>query len=290
MKNLINYYYNLNIINIHQRERNYYFKINEELYSFVECNECDKIEEIFQLSKYLEQFKIFEQLLLNVNNQVVTDVNGKKYILIKNIKIDNNININKIIEINNIRIPSTKLKMSDWEELWSKKMDYFEYQISQIGKKYPLIRESFNYYLGLAELAISIINNIPKKDLYLCLSHRRIEDIYNPLNLIVDYRVRDVSEYFKKNFFENKDIVEELNLFLFNNNLSVNELLCFLARMLFPTYYFDIYEKIITDKISEEEIKKITIKVDEYEKILKKIYLHLKINSNLQIFWLENIN
>ena len=240
MKNLINYYYNLNIINIHQRERNYYFKINEELYSFVECNECDKIEEIFQLSKYLEQFKIFEQLLLNVNNQVVTDVNGKKYILIKNIKIDNNININKIIEINNIRIPSTKLKMSDWEELWSKKMDYFEYQISQIGKKYPLIRESFNYYLGLAELAISIINNIPKKDLYLCLSHRRIEDIYNPLNLIVDYRVRDVSEYFKKNFFENKDIVEELNLFLFNNNLSVNEKQVFFVRMLFPTYYFDI--------------------------------------------------
>ena len=290
MKNLINYYYNLNIINIHQREKNYYFKINDEIYSFVECIDCNNIEEIYELSKYLEQFGIFEQLLLNVNKQVITDVNEKKYILIKKVKMDNDITFNKIININNIKVPLTKLKMLDWEELWSKKIDYFEYQISQIGKKYPLIRESFNYYLGLAELAISIINNIPKNELYLCLSHRRIEDIYNPLNLIIDYRVRDVSEYFKKKFFENKDIIEELNLFLFNNNLTINEKQLFLARMLFPTYYFDIYEKIIVNKISEDTIKKITIKVDEYEKILKKIYLHLKINSNLQIVWLENIN
>lgn len=290
MKDLINYYYNLNIINIHQREKNYYFKINNELYSFVECNEYDKIKKIYELSKYLEQFGIFEQLILNIDNQIITEYNEKKYVLIKKIKINNDITFNKIIEINNIKIPTIKLKVLDWEELWSKKMDYFEYQISQIGKKYPLIRESFNYYLGLAELAISIINNIPKKDLYLCLSHRRIDDIYNPLNLVIDYRVRDVSEYFKKKFFENKDIIEELNLFLFNNNLTINEKQLFFVRMLFPTYYFDTYEDIITDKISEDAIKKITIKVDEYEKILKKIYLHLKINSNLQIYWLESIN
>lgn len=290
MKNLINYYYKLNILNIHQRERNYYFKINDELYCFVEYNECEKINEIYELSKYLEQFGIFGQLILNINNQIITEYNEKKYVLIKNIKIDTDITFNKIIEINNIRISTNKLKVLNWDELWSKKIDYFEYQISQIGKKYPLIRESFNYYLGLAELAISIISNVQKKDLYLCLSHRRIDDIYNPLNLIIDYRVRDVSEYFKKNFFENKDIIEELNLFLFNNNLTINEKQLFFVRMLFPTYYFDAYEDIITNKVSEDTIKKITIKVDEYEKILKKIYLHLKINSNLQIFWLENIS
>ncbi len=290
MKNLINYYYNLNIVNIHQRDKNYYFKINDEVYSFIECNECNNIEEIYKLSKYLEQYSIFKQILLNINSQVITVINEKKYILIKNNKIDDSITLNKIIDINNIKAQFINLKMPEWEELWCKKMDYFEYQISQIGKKYPLIRESFNYYLGLTELAISVLNNIPKKDLYFCLSHKRIEDIYNPLNLIIDYRVRDISEYFKKNFFNNKDIIEELNLFLFNNNLTNNEKKLFFVRMLFPSYYFDTYENIIINKISEETIKKITIKVDEYEKILKKIYLHLKINSNLQISWLENIN
>ena len=221
---------------------------------------------------------------------MITVINEKKYILIKNNKIDDSITLNKIIDINNIKAQFINLKMPEWEELWCKKMDYFEYQISQIGKKYPLIRESFNYYLGLTELAISVLNNIPKKDLYFCLSHKRIEDIYNPLNLIIDYRVRDISEYFKKNFFNNKDIIEELNLFLFNNNLTNNEKKLFFVRMLFPSYYFDTYENIIINKISEETIKKITIKVDEYDKILNKIYLHLKINSNLQISWLENIN
>ena len=91
MKNLINYYYNLNIINIHQREKNYYFKINDEIYSFVECIDCNNIEEIYELSKYLEQFGIFEQLLLNVNKQIITDVNEKKSIVIRNVKMNNDI-------------------------------------------------------------------------------------------------------------------------------------------------------------------------------------------------------
>ena len=125
MKDLINYYYNLNIINIHQREKNYYFKINNELYSFVECNEYDKIKKIYELSKYLEQFGIFEQLILNIDNQIITEYNEKKYVLIKNIKIDNEITFNKIIEINNIKIPTIKLRVLDWGELWSEKMDYF---------------------------------------------------------------------------------------------------------------------------------------------------------------------
>lgn len=35
--------------------------------------------------------------------------------------------------------------------MWVQKIDYFEYQVSQMGKKYPVIRESSIYYVGLAE-------------------------------------------------------------------------------------------------------------------------------------------
>ena len=291
MKNFINYYYNLNIFNIHQRGKDYYFKINDEIYSLVMITDISELNDIFKLSEYLNQNdNSFHKIIVNINNQIITKINEKNYILLKLGNITKEVEINKIIEINNINVPLDKLRRTNWEEMWIAKLDYFEYQISQIGKKYPLIRESFNYYLGLGELAISIFNNTTKNSLYLSLSHKRINNLYNPLNLIIDFRTRDIAEYFKFRFFENKFDETELNLFLFNNNLTNSEKSIFLARMLFPTYYFDLYEKIINNELKEENIKKIIARVNEYERILSKIYIHFKNGNNLQIDWLDNIN
>ena len=52
----------------------------------------------------------------------------------------------------------------------------------------------------------------------------------------------------------------------------------------------DLYELIIEGKEDENCIKKIIVKANEYEKILKKIYFHFKINNNLYIEWFENFN
>ena len=62
----------------------------------------------------------------------------------------------------------------------------------------------------------------------------------------------------------------------------------FLARMIYPTYYYDLYEEIITNRKKDEEIKKITDKVDDYEKIIKQIYNYYKsFMITPQIEWLE---
>ena len=58
--------------------------------------------------------------------------------------------------------------------------------------------------------------------------------------------------------------------------------------MIYPTYYFDLYEEIITNRKKDEEIKKIIDKVDDYEKIIKQIYNYYKsIIIVPQIEWLE---
>lgn len=292
MKNALNYYYNLNIETIHQKNKNYYFKINNSQFLLLEYLE-DDVNEIYNLNIYLTQIFKFHKIILNKDNSPLTIINERKYILLELIDYNNNLTINDIIKINNIPInKNLKFKQNDWFSLWVNKIDYFEYQINQIGKKYPLIRESFNYYIGLAENAISLMKTVKNENIYLSLSHKRINtafDLYNPLNLIIDIRVRDICEYLKYNFFENKDILNDLNIFLHYNNLSNDELLCFLARMLFPTYYFDLYEKIIKNEIKEEEIKKIIFKANKYEEILKYIYLNIK-NNNIYIEWLEKIN
>ena len=62
----------------------------------------------------------------------------------------------------------------------------------------------------------------------------------------------------------------------------------FLARLIYPTYYFDLYEEIIKKIKEDEEIKKITNKVDDFEKIIKKVYNYYKTFLPIsKIEWLE---
>ena len=292
MKNTINYYYNLNINTIHQKEKNYYFKVDNKNYLLLKCSNIEELDDIYRLNMYLSQILPVHRIVLNVNNEVITKINDSNYLLLELFSNNNKINLNNIIELSNIRIPFSvdKLKRNDWYNLWIKKVDYFEYQLSQIGKKYPLIRESFNYYIGLAENAIILVNNIDFNNIPLGLSHRRITNmsfnLYNPINIVIDARIRDVCEYFKFCFFNNIDISMELELFLSYNSFNIDEAKLFLARMFFPTYYFDLYEKIIDNEIDESEIKKVIIKADNYEKILKQVYYHFK-NNQINIEWLE---
>lgn len=292
MKNTINYYYNLNINTIHQKEKNYYFKADNKNYLLLKCTNIEEPDDIYRLNIYLSQILPVHRIVLNANNEAITKINDSNYLLLELFSNNNKINLNNIIELSNIRIPFSvdKLRRNDWYNLWIKKIDYFEYQLSQIGKKYPLIRESFNYYIGLAENAIILVNNIDFNNIPLGLSHRRITNmsfnLYNPLNIVIDARIRDVCEYFKFCFFNNIDISMELELFLSYNSFNIDEAKLFLARMFFPTYYFDLYEKIIDNEIDESEIKKVIIKADNYEKILKQVYYHFK-NNQINIEWLE---
>ena len=291
MKNALIYYYNINVSSIHQKNDVYYFNVENNNYIFLKYDYNDELDDIYRLNKFLYQSNpCFYQIILNKNNEILTFIDNITYILLKFGEHSNSVSLNEIIKLNNTVMPLNKPKRDNWNKLWCDKVDYFEYQITQIGKKYPIIRESFNYYLGLSEMAIALYNNTPKDNLYLSLSHKRIIDLYNPLNIIVDFRVRDVCEYFKTKFFSSVNIDEELNLFLTNNNLTNNEKNLFISRMLFPTYYFDLYELIIEGKEDEICKKKIIVKANEYEKILKKIYFHFKINNNLYIEWFENFN
>ena len=292
MKNALNYYYGLDIEIIHQKEKKYYFQINNASYLFLPYDNVEEISDIYQLNIFLKQSIPVHEIILNNNNSILTNINGDNYILLKMLVPKANIGINDIINVNNINIPviKNKLRREDWYNLWIKKIDYFEYQVSQMGKKYPIIRQSFNYYIGLAENAIIVVKNSNSNNLNLGLSHRRIDntsfELYNPLNLVIDLRIRDVCEYFKYCFFNDIDIKNELDLFLTYNKLNRDEGRYFLARMLFPTYYFDLYEKIINDEIDEQELNKVILKSDKYEKFLRHIYLYFKSND-LNIEWLE---
>ena len=298
MKNAINYYYNIVPNSIHQMGKIYRFTTNDSNYILTPFDLVHEVKDIYELSNSLLQKGVpINQIILNNSNQVLTTINEMSYVLMK-IHIPNNIlTFEDIINFNNFNVRNSennKLIRNDWFTLWTKKIDYFEYQINQLGKKYPLIRESFSYFVGLAENAISLVKNTPIDNSRLVVGHRRIRandtlyDLYNPLNLIIDYRVRDITEYFKSAFLNNEYNIEEIMSYLYYANLSNTECILFFARMLFPTFYFDIYEKIISEHGTEEELIIIIEKIEDYENLITKLYYYFKsIMPFPEIEWLK---
>lgn len=295
MKNTLNYYYGIDALNIHQKDTTFYFKYKNKEYIFVECN-IQNINDIYSLSLQLNQMGIpSHKIIKNNSDQITTNINNINYVLMEIYTNKEKIKLVDIINFNNLTyFDNENLKIDSWYNLWTAKVDYIEYQINQIGKKYPLIRKSLSYYIGLSENAITLVKNVSFENIY-SLSHRRInhidtiQELYNPLNFIVDLRIRDICEYFKNAYFHNQEIEKELFVFLDSNVFNYEESCCFLARMLFPTYYFDIYEKIINNEIDEIKINNIVELSKGYEKIIKKLYFYLKNKVNIPtIEWLTS--
>ncbi len=299
MKNAIAYYYNLYSYDIHQNNDTYRFTINNNFYVLTPCGR-DELTQIYELYETLLKSGIpLHYIIPNTSNNLYTTINNIDYVLLqvyneydKKISLQDITNFSTLVS--NI-ILENKIRQ-DWALLWGNKIDYFEYQVNQFGKKYPIIRESFSYYTGLAETGISlyrVVNNISAKQ---TVCHKRIStnstmyDLYNPLNLVIDYKVRDTAEYFKDLFINEEDILESIISYFNWDYLTGYDCLIFFNRMFYPSFYFDEYERIIAGLDEEEKIKKILQKTEKYEMLLRNIYNYLSYNINMpDIEWIKKV-
>ena len=136
----------------------------------------------------------------------------------------------------------------------------------------------------MSENAISYYNNIEiDNNMMYYISHKvlrptdKVDSLYNPLNIIYDYRVRDVAEYIKNSFWtDNHNIYNELNNYLYKNNLSLNEVKLLISRVLFPSFYFDLYEDIFNYNKDEKILNNIISRIDEYEEYLNSVIIYFK--------------
>lgn len=297
MKNAIRYYYNMMVEEIRNINGIYHFTYEGRNYVVIPVEqEEERLKQLYELQIKLYQRGIYvHQILLNNNRNLLTAINNTNYIVMLIIYEKRPISLNDILYFNNqtVFLEENKiLKRDNWGKLWSEKIDYFEYQISQFGKKFPLIRSSFSYVVGMAETGIQFYQGLPPKKRF-CLTHRRIHaadttfELYNPLELVLDSRVRDSSEFFKSEFFCGKNNLEELKNYLVKERLTVEECHLLFARMFFITPYFDLYEQIVDGKKEEEQIKKIINRLNDYELYLKEFYHYLKNYMNMEeIEWL----
>ena len=296
MKKYIKYYYNIDIDNINKVKNDYYFNYNQELYILKKIDNEININKIIELNNKLDN-TLFSKIILTKDKILTIYIDNYDYILYKIfVNLNKTITLSEINSINNINL-HTKDNELNWYNLWTNKIDNLEYQINQNGKKHPLLVDSFSYFIGLSENAISYLNNTlfeTKKEIsdINVLSHFRIKDIfslYDISNIVSDHKARDLGEYIKLSFFnKNKNIFKELDEYFKHNYYSEYGIRILFARILFPSFYFDIYDEITIDKTDELKLLNITQNLNEYEIFLNDIYNYLsKFYKIPSVDWLK---
>ncbi|MDO4394818.1 MAG: hypothetical protein Q4C23_02410 [Mycoplasmatota bacterium] len=295
MKNFIEYFYNMRIDKIKYEDKSYSFVYNGYLYKMYIYDNYGNVNFLLEVNKKLIGNTLMSEIISNRNGEIISINNNIPYILIRIYA-----NGNKVISLEEISYLANSLYKDkiqiNWGNLWSRKIDYLEDLINENGKKYPIIVDSFNYFVGMAENAISYYNNIVlENDYKYVVSHKvirfddTVEALYNPLNIIFDYRVRDVAEYLKNSFFRNNyNVYYELDNYLKNSNLSLSEVKLLVARLLYPSFYFDMYEDIIIDGKEEKIILEVVTRLNEYEIYLSQIIDYLrKVYGVDDVLWLK---
>ena len=280
MISYINYYYDLYPVTINEIDDKFMFYINSEKYYFVPFDRnMEELDELVKLNKnMIEKGSLVSEIITNKFNDVVNNYNGKLYILIRVYINDSKlVNIEDIIYMLNEKYmdyPYKIISRTNWSKLWEDKVDYFEYQMGHLIKKYPILYNTIDYYLGISENAIFYLKNVASKyegNVSLGVSHRRIGidytlfDLYNPLNLIIDYKVRDIAEYIKDAFFNESDVNSILKVVYSNYYFDKLNLSLLLSRFLFPSYFYDLFEDIVYKGENESNIYEIIKKSSKFE-------------------------
>ena len=293
MKETLEYYYNLDIDNLEELDGKYHFKIeNQDFFFFFFFRGLEELEDIIGVCNemFLKGINVHE-VIRNRDNSFLTKVNEYNYILFKVNNLSEEYDIFDMVNISNklvLNNNKSSLYRNNWGSLWSDKIDFFEYQVRELGVEKNVVKSSFSYYVGLSENAISYVNNAILKyggvsSGRIVLSHRRVFypnyklNYMNPLSFVFDLEVRDVAEYLKSMFFK-KDIeycLDELKSYLSIRKLNIYEYHMFYARLLYPSYYFDVYDSVMNKNVNEEELVKIVKRSNDYEKFLKKTYLEI---------------
>ncbi len=294
MKNFINYYYGFNIHNIYFSNEKYFFYNDQTKYVLKPCYNSSISIYYQELSYQLEKYRYFFSIILNRENNYITWIENKPYILLKLSNIENekisifDIKNDMFLDIGN---KISTLNRFPWTRLWENKIDYFEEWlfIKQDGYKkiYPL----FHYFIGIAENALLYLKESEREEQkepsdQLVISHDRVTinyelyDYYDPANIIIDHASRDISEYIKSMFLHRVWDLDLVKQYLENHYFSRYGIRMIFARILFPSFFFDYLEEMITSN-RDIDLLYLESRADEFQTFIKDIGLFFQENYHI---------
>jgi hypothetical protein len=301
MNNWLKYYYNINLEEVFEKNN---YKV------IVDNQNCFYIIYPYNKEKYsLEYINIIQSLLrkvpnnyflikYNTENKLVSILDKQEFFLLQVKGLINTLIPEDEIFSNLIPFVGQYNKnRANWEELWSKKIDYLEYQMAELSKNKKATIASFSFFSGLAENAISFlnINKVNYQQAHLSIVHTRVYypnlaiNYYNSLNLLLDYMIRDVAEYIKDKFLHHQDVDKNIKNLVNNSFFNADDIKLFYARLLFPTTYFDCIESILLGEESEKKLDPFIELNHNYLLLLKDTYYEISKKYSIIIpDWLKN--
>lgn len=297
MREIINYYYNLNIENLHLVKGIYHFTYKNNSYVLKETNKHPQtILSLFQFfQKNFSIFKFYSKIILTKENTPFIIIDNKVYVLLltSNLSCDY-ISFYDMKFLNAYFDEKSKnLLRFPWQNLWTNKSDYLENILVHTKSQLRELLPTFYWYLGLAENAISYLNHALKtyqkdeRDNFV-ISHDRVNikssviDFYDPITVVIDHPSRDISEYIKSLFLEDEYNMYEIEEYINSLNFSNLGFSLLYARIIYPSFFFDILDNFYQEKITKEQLIKKLERMEEYRNFLKEIYFMIRKKAEIE--------
>lgn len=285
MESIIEYYYGLSSLSVSKNDDYYLVSCLKEEYVFEELlydeNELKSMLDILNQTKIL-----YHLVVLTKDGDLKVNYDGKDYVLLK---------IRKDVSSQPLIFDFNEVKVSgkvNWGDLWSRRIDFYETQIDEVVKD-DSVKYALQYYIGMTENAISFFNNLQEyyddKMLVYGLGHRYLKvpldsmNFYDPLNIFVDLDIRDLAEYVKLVFFDEQ--MTDYNILLLIDGVNFTEVSAnyFLDRLMYPSYFFRVYDDYIDKRVVSKNMFLIIKKSHEFENLVKEIYSRLSVKYNIKI-------
>lgn len=198
-------------------------------------------------------------------------------------------------------------RVGQWKQLWEQRLEQMEKVWNERIFQLPendferMFLESFPYYMGCTENAIQYlvdteIDDEPRQTDSGTVCHERFSEkswgnryyIKNPFDWVFDHCSRDLAEWTRECYFQNKQTYRPLMQQFFQQYQSIEPLSSFswrllYARLLFPLHYFECIERyyIATSEhekhVQTEQLALMLKQTTDYEQFLKEFYQFVEV-------------
>lgn len=281
MKDIINYYYDIKIDRLEIKNKCSIIESRGKTLIVKKIFNREKLEHIMP-----SLTNKFYKIILTKNNNFFFEYNNDTFIIFEVYEASKE-------KLSDFDILLVSEEAQDYEKVWQNNISYYMNYITSTGCEHKELLNDFNYYIGMAENAITIYNYSKKVPgiSRQCISHYRIKYpnfylfYYDPTELTIDYISRDIAEYIKSKFYTNGISLEETLYLIKKYQLNEKETCLLISRLIYPNFYFDFIKE------DSQENKKITANITKkrksYEQFLKNLINQLKTtNLSININWL----
>lgn len=295
MKDMINYYYNLDVTRItpiydsgeqdYMAKYKYYIEADNSRFILKKIDhETDSLN--YNVINRLRESRYFLEPIYNVSGEIVTVINNQNFVLLRcNNALDEKICLFDIKT--DFYINGCTFDINSWVKMWESKIDSFEKWLCNKEIQYLEYIPLFQYYIGISENALLYLKEIERSSLNASssncvIAHRRIGvdtrlyEYYDPTDIIVDHPCRDIAEYIKSGIINRKFDIVSFSEYLERLPFSKWDLNILYARILFPTFFYDYVGE-------EKQLNELIEMVEYYEKCILEIGELLNNKWNVKI-------